>query len=246
MKKNNEIPQICFTLLYLSLVSSYIFMSIAGLSTPTKWEFHEFITVHVYIYSLTWYLVIEFSFFFPSPLSFVSFVFHFHFVVSHWTLWKVNISIVFMTCRHSSGILTFLFPCCLSFYKILDFISGRSVWIYFSQNHAIEYDFVAKKWQCHACAFSAHKFSTTFIHWTKNASENEMNRPKKTVEKKRQERNEMNKYKSQWMASGHEQSEWSTFNRIDNERHTRTFSNKINTHVYNYAEKEKRNWSKFH
>lgn len=51
---------------------------------------------------------------------------------------------------------------------------------------------------------------------------------------------------SQWMASGHEQSEWSTFNRIDNERHTRTFSNKINTHVYNYAEKEKRNWSKFH
>lgn len=43
------------------------------------------------------------------------------------------------------------------------------------------------------------------------------------------------------MASGHEQSEWSTFNRIDNERHTRTFSNKINTHVYNYAEKEKRN-----
>lgn len=34
------------------------------------------------------------------------------------------------------------------------------------------------------------------------------------------------------MASGHEQSEWSTFNRIDNERHTRTFSNKINTHAY--------------
>lgn len=120
-----------------------------------------------------------FVFFFPSPLSFVSFVFHFHFFVSHWILWKVNISIVFMTCRHSSGILTFLFPYCLSFYKILDFISGRSVWIYFSQNHAIEYDFVAKKWQCHVCAFSAHKFSTTFIHWTKNASENEMNRPKK-------------------------------------------------------------------
>lgn len=66
-KKNNEIPQICFTLLYLSLVSSYIFMSIAGISTPTKWEFHEFITVHVYIYSLTWYLVIEFSFFFSFP-----------------------------------------------------------------------------------------------------------------------------------------------------------------------------------
>lgn len=71
-------------------------------------------------------------------------------------------------------------------------------------------------------------FQRTYIfynfHPLNEKCEREWNGQTEKKSRKEKKWNEMNKYKSQWMASGHEQSEWSTFNRIDNERDTQEHS----------------------